>query len=93
MDQIVAIEIGDDLHSRRQNVIIEPGDHRVQTFQHRGRVCTFAEKDNSFDDVVVVIYYPVGAMSSFSNLSQTNLRVLAQPRQCPQFAAACRFEP
>ncbi len=73
MYQIVAIEIGHDLYSRRENVIVEPLDHRVKAFKHRGCVCSFAEKDNSFDDIIVVIDYTVGTMGRFSDLPQTNL--------------------
>ena len=77
MYQIVAIEIWDDLHSRRQNVIVEPLDHRVEAFQHRGCVCAFAEKDNSFDDIIVVINYTVGAMGTLFQFGPNESLALA----------------
>ena len=62
MHQIVAVEIRDNLYSGWKYVIIEPLDHGVDGFQHGRSVRTFAEEDNSFDYVVIILNNSVGAM-------------------------------
>ena len=59
MHQIVAIEIGDDLHPRGQNMVVEPFDHRVQAFQHSRGVCAFTKEHDPFDDVIVIVDHTV----------------------------------
>ena len=94
MHQVVAIEIRDDLHSGRQDVIVELVDHGVKAFQHGRRVRAFAEKHDAFDDVVIVLNYAVGAMERSSDLAQANLRPLRDHGNVfdPQRRAVLRFD-
>src|SRR5208282_5556700 len=74
--KIVAVEVGDNLHPRRQDVIVEAIDHGVERFQHGRGVRSLPEEHNSFHYIVVIFDYPVGAMDGLADLSQSNLRSL-----------------
>src|SRR6516162_6501223 len=73
MDQILSIQIRNDLHSRRQDVIVEALNHEMESIQHRCGVCALPEKHDTFDDVVIVLHHPVCSMDRFPNLAQTDL--------------------
>ena len=83
MHQIVAIQVGNDLHARGQDVIIQLLHHGVNALHRRRRVRAFAHEHDAFHDVVVVNHHAVGAMNGLSDLPQANLRPLRRPPQYP----------
>src|ERR1700747_3429539 len=67
---------------------------RVEPSQRGRRIRSFAEKDNSFDHIVVVLNDPVGPMVRSSNLAQANLRPLCNRGDVfySQGSAVLRFD-
>src|SRR5579862_7900252 len=76
VNQIVAVQIGDDLYARRQNLRVEAIDHGVEMLQHGCGVATFAQEDDALHDIVVIFNHAVGAMESFADLTEANLGAL-----------------
>src|ERR1700722_3782377 len=70
--QIVAIEVRNDLHATRQNVIVEPLHHGMWRFQCCSGVRTLAHEHDAFHDVTVVDHHAVGSVDGFSDLAQAD---------------------
>ena len=81
--QIAAIEKRNDLHARRQDVLVEPLDLGVNAVQRRRRIRALAQEHDAFDHIVVIDHHAVGAVDGLADLPQTNLRPLRHDRRCP----------
>src|SRR5580704_10354722 len=70
--QIVAIQVRNDLHAARQNVIVEPPHHGMDSFECCGRVGTLAHEHDAFHYVTVIDHHAVGSVDGFSDLAQAD---------------------
>src|ERR1700749_735941 len=73
MQQVAAIQEGDDLHSRRQDLSIELGHLLVDTSQSRIGIVALLEQDDTFDHVVVVDDLVVLQPNGLAYLAQADL--------------------
>src|ERR1700722_3143238 len=92
--EIVAVQIRHDLHTRGQDVIIQLVHHGVQAFQHGRSVCAFAQKNDAFYHIVVILNHAVAAVVRSSNLTQANPGPLRNHRDIsyPQGSSVLSFD-
>src|ERR1700722_5046211 len=76
MHEIAAVEERGDFHTRREDLVIQLVFFFMDGDEGFVGVSAFAEKDDAFDDVVVVNDSSVRAVNSLPYLSQTNARAL-----------------
>src|SRR5262244_3168016 len=76
VNQVVAIQIGNDFDAPGKNLRVEALDHGVNALKSSGGVRALAHEDDAFDYVVIVHHHAIGAVKGFTDLSQANFRPL-----------------
>src|SRR5277367_2008493 len=61
--QVIAVEEGNNLHSRRQNMLVQFFDFGVNSIQRVIGLSAFAHQHDTFHYVVVINYFAIGAMN------------------------------
>src|SRR5580658_3723218 len=94
VNEIVAIQIRNDLHTPWQDEVVQPFDHGMDSFERGGRVRTLAHEHNPFDHIVVIDHESVSPVNGLSNLAQADLRTLGYNSYVfqPQGRAVLCFE-
>src|SRR5580698_716537 len=94
VNEIVAIQIRNDLHTPRQDGVVQAFDHGMDSFERGGRVRTLAHEHNPFDHIVVIDHESVSPVNCLANLAQADLRTLGNDSYVfqPQGRAVLRFE-
>ena len=94
VDQIVAIQVGNDLDAPREDFLVEPADHGVNSFQSGCRIRSFAHEDDALDHIVVVYHHAIRAVNGLPDLPETDLGSLRDDRDVadPQGRAVLRFD-
>src|ERR1700682_2039538 len=67
MNEIAAVEKGNDLNAPRQDTFIEFFDFLMNRHKRGVGISTLSEQHNSFDHVVIVEDVPVSAMNRFAD--------------------------
>src|SRR5271166_4642775 len=76
MNQIAAIQVRDDLHSRRKDAGVQFLDLLVNPFERGFGLGAFAQQNDSFDDIVIIHRPPVVPQDGFTELSEADSRPL-----------------
>ena len=76
LDQVGAIEEGNDLDALGQDAVVELLDLLVDALQNRVGVVAFLQQHDAFDGVGIIDDRAVGAMGRAADLAQANLRPL-----------------
>ena len=73
MHQVAAIQVGNDVHARRQEVLVEELDLLVQGGQNVVPVGAFAQQHDTGDHVRIVHYFGQVRVICFAHLAQADL--------------------
>ena len=88
--QVAAVEKRNDLHARRQDVLVQLLHLLVDGLQRRVGIGALAQQHDAFDHVVVVDDLAVRAMNRLADLAQPDLRALRHRGDVARPAAAFR---
>ncbi len=80
VDQVAAVEEGNDLHSRREEMVVEVIHFLVERGQHRVPVCPFAQQNDSLHRIGLIDNRAILPVSRLSDLSQPDLWPLRYER-------------
>ncbi len=106
LEQVAAVEEGNDLHARRQDVLVELLDLGVDALRGSVGVVALLQQDDAFDDVAVVdelavvaadcLLLLIGAgasprLAGLADLAEADLRALTARWRCRETRSAVPF--
>src|SRR5215469_550407 len=94
MHQIVAIQVGNDRHAGRKDMIVQLFDGGMDAFHRRCRVSALSHEHDAFDDIVIVHNHSIGTMDRPAYLAEPDLGSLSDSSNIPNTygCAFLRFE-
>ena len=81
--KIAAIQHGNDLHTLRQDALVELLHFLVNPVESWARVRALPQQHNALDDVVLIDDRAIGAMGGPGHATQANSWALVRPRRYP----------
>src|SRR6185312_4873514 len=83
MNQVAAVQVGNHLHPRRQDALVQFLDLRVDAVQGAIRLGALAQKDDSFHFVRLVEDLAWAGVRPFTDLPEPDSRTLGNIREVP----------